>query len=88
MDDSATFGYMDLWYQTIAAQRLPAVVFHDGLSQAFVTRYSTEHLKFVKVAGIGENSPYSVNDVRFDVFFDWLQVCACILQLCTPAPAV
>ena len=74
MDEGVTFGYMDLWYQTAVALRLPAVVFHDDLSDAFVARYATDSIKFIRVVGLGATSLYSANDVRFDVFADWLQV--------------
>lgn len=74
MDDSTTYGYMDLWYRTISGLGMAGVIFHDDLSPSFVAKYETPMVKFVQVEGIGSSTVLSANDVRFDVFADWLQV--------------
>ena len=43
---------------------------------AFVRQHSTDRLRFVQVPGVGASSAYSQNDLRFDVFLDWLQASA------------
>ena len=44
------------------ALALPAVVFHNGLDAAFTERWTTDTVKFVRVA-LAEGF-YSVNDAR------------------------
>ncbi|KAK9814458.1 hypothetical protein WJX72_006266 [[Myrmecia] bisecta] len=68
------FGYMDLWYRTVVAVGVPAVVFHDRLSADFVSQYTTDLIKFIKVDI--SRTHYSSNDIRFDIFNEWITCCA------------
>ena len=65
---------MDLFHNTATSLELPVVVFHDALTPAFVRQHNTSLLRFVQVPGAGATSAYSQNDLRFEVFLDWLQV--------------
>ena len=81
--DAQAFGYMDLFHATATALSLPVVVFHDGLSPSFTHQHGTDRLRFVRVMGVGASSAYSQNDLRFEVFLDWLQV----MPSCAITPA-
>ena len=65
---------MGLWYTTMSALSIPAIVFHDDLSEEFVRHYATDNIRFIQVVGLGPSTVYSANDVRFDIFSDWLRV--------------
>jgi len=44
-------------------------VFHDGLSDEFVARYETDHIKFVRTPA----GPYCALDYRWQVYSRWIQ---------------
>ena len=44
------FPYIEKWYNSIISCDLNAVLFHDGLSDDFVSKYETDKIKFKKVS--------------------------------------
>ena len=65
--------YLRDWYASVRALGLPAVVFHDELSPAFVARLTTPRIRFRRVAP----SPWTPNDARFFVYHAFLQKHRC-----------
>jgi hypothetical protein len=63
------FAYMQPWYESMRALDLCGVVFHDGLSAAFVRRYRSERLRFERVP----RGRWSTNDHRFFVYRRFLK---------------
>ena len=63
------FGLMSGWYNSMARLGLSGVVFHDGLSEDFVSRLSTDRIRFVPVMP----GPRPLNDERFFIYHDYLQ---------------
>jgi hypothetical protein len=63
------FPYIEKWYNSIISCDLNAVLFHDGLSDDFVSKYETDKIKFKKV----NQFLYSNNDYRFFCFRDFLE---------------
>lgn len=63
------FPYIEKWYKSIQKNDLNAVLFYDGLSENFVSKYETEKIKFEKVG----NFIYSNNDYRFFCFRNFLE---------------
>lgn len=62
-------SYIKRWYDSINKLELNGVVIHDNLSDAFVEKFTTDHVQFHKVPV----SEYSNNDYRFFCFRDWLR---------------
>lgn len=60
--------YLGRWYESVRACELHAVIFHDGLSEDFIQRYTTERVRFIQVP----TRPWSNNDARFFCFRDYL----------------
>jgi hypothetical protein len=52
------------WYESMRALGLSGVIFHDGLSPAFVRRYGTDRIRFLRVSP----GRWSTNDQRFFVY--------------------
>jgi hypothetical protein len=63
------FPYIEKWYNSILDKNLNAVLFYDGLSDDFVSKYETDKIKFQKVGGF----EYSNNDYRFFCFRNYLE---------------
>lgn len=61
-----SFAYIRTWWTSVRRLGLPAVIVHDQLSSRFVRRYTTDRIRFVRVA------PYrwSPNDQRFFAYRD------------------
>lgn len=57
------------WYESVVAQRLKCVVFHDRLSLEFVKQHESPDIRFV----LCELGPYSLNDERFFIYRDVLR---------------
>jgi hypothetical protein len=55
------FEYMRSWYDSMQSLDLRGFVLHDGLTPAFVNRYQTDRIRFVRVPP----SRWSTNDARF-----------------------
>lgn len=62
-------NYIKKWYDSINNNKINAVVFHDELSDEFVSEYTTSYVSFEKVNA----SEYSNNDWRFFCFNDYLE---------------
>eukprot|EP01134_Creolimax_fragrantissima_P007653 CFRG7653T1 len=62
------FKYIEKWYNSVVANDLYAVIFHDGLSKEFLRKYSTNKITFQLVA-LGERS---TNDERFFFYYKYL----------------
>lgn len=62
-------SYIAPWYNSINELNLNGVVFYDNLSDDFISQYSTDKIKFVKV----DQSDYSNNDWRFFCYKNYLQ---------------
>lgn len=58
-----------LWMPGMKRLELHGVVFHDSLSDEFVSRHETDRIRFVKTP---TSKDYSNNDYRFFVYRDWL----------------
>lgn len=63
------FPYIQKWYESIIKNDLNAVLFHDDLSDDFVSKHETDKIKFFKVGDF----IYSNNDYRFFCFRDYLE---------------
>lgn len=61
--------YIERWYDTINSLELNGVVFYDNLTEEFLDKYTTDHVKFIK------SSPgvWSNNDGRFFCYLDFLR---------------
>lgn len=59
------------WIESLRRCDLTAVIFHDGLSPAFIDKWSDEHVCFELVAWTGPG--WSVLEERFRIYRDWLQ---------------
>ena len=62
-------AYIKRWYDSVNKLQLNGVVFHDNLSDDFVSQYETPHVHFERV----QTSEYSNNDWRFFCFYNYLQ---------------
>ena len=56
-----SFAYMRPWYRSMTRLGLTGLVVHDGLSPAFVERYTTSRIGFVRT----RPGPWTTNDARF-----------------------
>lgn len=57
--------YILPWYNSINKLKIQGIIFHDNLSDEFVTKYTTEYVQFVKCKLGG----YSLNDERFIIYY-------------------
>ena len=62
--------YIEPWYKSVSKLNINGVIFHDNLSDDFVSKYATDRISFVKVE---EEFIYSNNDYRFFCFRDYLR---------------
>jgi len=65
--DSIT--YIEPWYDSVNKLQLKGIVFHDGLSDTFVKKYSTQCVTFVRCT-LGS---YSLNDERFILYLKYIK---------------
>lgn len=63
------FLYIKDWYNSVSKNNLKGFIFHDDLSEEFVTNYETKNITFIKV----QPSEYSNNDYRFFCFSKFLK---------------
>ncbi|WP_186755695.1 hypothetical protein [Echinicola salinicaeni] len=63
------FSYIQHWYESVVKHRLKAVVFYDQLSEGFLKKYQTKHIRFVKC----QLGKMSLNDERFFIFYEFIQ---------------
>lgn len=65
------FKYMEEWYESVDSLKIPARIFHDGLSSKFCKKYKTKHIRFYNV---GKSAgKYSLNDSRFLFYHSFFQ---------------
>lgn len=62
------FGYIKNFYESVQKNNLNAVIFHDGLSDEFIRKYSNENVSFIKC----EILKFSLNDERFYIYKEFL----------------
>ena len=63
--------YIKPWYYSMKKLNLNGIVFHDGLSEKFIEKYKTDKIKFEYVNT--KKFEYSVNDLRYFVYLDYLK---------------
>lgn len=61
-------GYIAPWYWSLRATRSHGVIFHDHLSQGFVSRHETDRIRFVRI----QLGRYNLNDERFLLYLGYL----------------
>jgi hypothetical protein len=44
--NKANFSYIKDWYESLSRLNIDAIIIHDGIDQNFITKYSTEKIKF------------------------------------------
>lgn len=62
--------YIKPWYYSIKKLGLNGIIFHDGMSKEFINKYQTDKIKFVYVNS--NKYDYSLNDLRFFVYYDYI----------------
>jgi hypothetical protein len=62
--------YIKPWYYSVKRLGLNGVVFHDGMSDNFIKKYETDKIKFVYVDS--NSYVYSLNDLRYFVYYDYI----------------
>jgi hypothetical protein len=67
--DSDSFDYIYPWYVSMSHAGLHGIIFHDGLSEEFVSRYTTDKIRFLRVTLGG----FSTNDERFLIYLYYLE---------------
>ena len=65
------FSYIKDWYESVNLLGLKARIFHDELSDEFVSKYTTQNIEFIKTDV--EGTRYSNNDWRFFCYYDYLK---------------
>jgi hypothetical protein len=63
-----SFDYIYPWYVSMRHANLVGIIFHDSLSESFISKFSTPNIYFCKVK-LGN---YSVNDERFLIYNSFL----------------
>lgn len=61
--------YIEPWYKSVDKLKIKGIVFHDNLSEDFVSKYTTQKISFIQIKNSFE---YSNNDYRFFCFKDFL----------------
>ncbi len=65
------FSYIKKFYDSIIKNDMSAIIFHDGLSEDFITKYQNANITFLPIP----NNTYgltSMNDIRFMIYLDFL----------------
>ena len=63
------FGKIRGWYESVCSLGLSGVIFHDGLSDKFVSDYGNDYVRFVRYK---LRTDRSVNDERFYCWHEYL----------------
>lgn len=63
------FENMKGWYDSILANQLHGLIFHDQLSEDFISKYTNDNISFEKYE---LKKRYSLNDDRFFCWYEWL----------------
>ena len=66
--ESSSYEYIKPWYETMLAQNLHGIIFHDNLSEEFILKYQTDKIIFRR-ATLGY---HSINDERFIIWYRYL----------------
>ena len=64
-----SISYIQPWYNSVNELNLQGRIFYDNLSDDFITQYTTDKIKFIKV----KPSDYSNNDWRFFCYKNYLE---------------
>ena len=64
------FERIEVWYHSLLRVGCRAVIFHDGLSPAFVDRWSRDEVRFQHYE---LKTARSVNDERYQCYYEYLQ---------------
>lgn len=67
----STFDHIKLWYESINKHNLNGVMIHDNFCDAFVERYTTKNVTFVKNKSLSKQT-LSPNDYRFTLFEQYI----------------
>lgn len=62
------FKYIEPWYNSVNSLGLDGRIFCDNLSEEFISKYTTDKIKFIKISDFD----YSNNDWRFFCYRDFL----------------
>ena len=62
--------YIKPWYENVNRLAIQGRVLHDGLSQDFIDKYTTEYVKFIEVEN---NLGLAVHDHRYFAFLKYLE---------------
>lgn len=65
-----SFDYIKPWYDSVTNLSLQGIIFHDGLTDEFVNKYSNNNIKFVYADA--ESQSYSNLDYRWFCYRDYL----------------
>ena len=65
---SSDIKYIENWYNSIVGTEVHSIMFHDELTDEFVSKYSNDNVEFAKVTP----NEYSNNDYRFFCFYEYL----------------
>ena len=63
------FENMKGWYDSILSNQLHGLIFHDQLSEDFISKYTNDNISFEKYE---LKKRYSLNDDRFFCWYEWL----------------
>ena len=69
---SDKFSFIEPWWSSMRRQRLRGLVFHNALSAAFISNYTTAQVEFVRV-DLSHYPRQSLNDARFAVMLAHLR---------------
>lgn len=65
------FDMIKKLYLSITKLKLNCVIFHDNLSQEFITKYQNNYISFYRVS-TDNYKDRSINDTRFILYYDYL----------------
>jgi hypothetical protein len=65
-----SFAYIKPWYESVKSLSLKGIIFHDGLTNDFVEKYSTDEIKFIHVDS--QSQSHSNLDYRWFCYRDFL----------------
>lgn len=66
--DGNSYEYISPWYRTMVEKDLHGIIFCDNVSDAFITKYQTPKIRFLKIK-LGK---YSINDERYFIYYNFL----------------
>jgi len=66
------FNYIKQFYNSLINHNLDCIIFHDGLSDEFLKKYTTDKIRFIKFSH-DDYKTSSGNDTRYLVYLDYLK---------------